>query len=79
MLEVRKATMNAAATNRLEQIRAGLPGGSPGPALTKGGGAAGQIGPGPDQAASGQAGQGVAGQSAAGQGAPQPDVPPSTG
>lgn len=38
MLEVRKATMNAAATNRLEQIRAGLPGGTPsGPALTKGG------------------------------------------
>jgi phage shock protein A len=48
MLEVRKATMNAAATNRLEQIRASLPGAAgasgAGPALTKG--AAGAVGPG---------------------------------
>src|SRR6195952_2878148 len=48
MLEVRKATMNAAANNRLEQIRASLPGGSggpgAGPALTKG--TAGAIGAG---------------------------------
>src|SRR3954454_4626445 len=51
MLEVRKATMNAAASNRLEQIRASLPGGSgaggaagAGPALTKG--APGAIGAG---------------------------------
>src|SRR3954451_7846629 len=42
MLEVRKATMNAAASNRLEQIRASLPGSGAaggagaGPALTKG-------------------------------------------
>jgi phage shock protein A len=39
MLEVRKATTNAAASNRLEQIRAGLAGQtSSGPALTKGSG-----------------------------------------
>jgi phage shock protein A len=77
MLEVRKATMNAAASNRLEQIRAGLPGGSSGPALTKGGNAAGQIGPGVDQTASGQgaSGQGAAGQ--AGSGQAQPDAPPA--
>src|SRR6195952_43415 len=38
MLEVRKATMNAAATNRLEQIRAGLGHGGSGAALGKGSG-----------------------------------------
>src|SRR4051812_23546968 len=39
MLEVRKATTNAAASNRLEQIRAGLAGQTQsGPALTKGSG-----------------------------------------
>src|SRR4051812_5460078 len=43
MLEVRKATMNAAATNRLEEIRASLAPPRTGPALTKGG-AAGAVG-----------------------------------
>jgi phage shock protein A len=70
MLEVRKATMNAAASNRLEQIRAGLPGGGPhgaissgsaGPALTKGDGADG----------AGQAGAGAANPA-------QPEGPPAT-
>ncbi len=37
MLEVRKATMNAAATNRLQEIRASLAAPPSGPALTKGG------------------------------------------
>jgi phage shock protein A len=43
MLEVRKATMNAAASNRLDEIRASLAAPSTGPALTKGG-AAGAVG-----------------------------------
>lgn len=71
MLEVRKATMNAAASNRLEQIRASLPGGSgaagAGPALTKG--AADAVGPG----ASGAIGPGTPG--AVGTGAPATGAP----
>ena len=81
MLEVRKATMNAAASNRLEQIRAGLPGGSghgalssgappAGPALTKGDGAAG-AGTGTGTGGAGQAGSASGNQA-------QPDVPPAT-
>jgi phage shock protein A len=71
MLEVRKATMDAAATNRLEQIRAGLPGGAgtsgAGPALTKGtAGALGAGSPAADQATP----------QAPGAVAPPPETPP---
>src|SRR6195952_907042 len=46
MLEVRKATMNAAANNRLEEIRSRLASSTSGPALTKGSpaGAGGAVG-----------------------------------
>jgi phage shock protein A len=77
MLEVRKATMNNAATNRLEQIRAGL--GQSGSSAQLGSGtAAPALGAGrpsfdkDSAAASGQAGAGQAG-------AGQPEAPPTAG
>jgi phage shock protein A len=73
MLEVRKATMNAAASNRLEEIRASLSSGSSGagPALTKG--SAGEL------AAGGSGGAGAAARDTAA-GMPQADPPaPPTG
>jgi phage shock protein A len=74
MLEVRKATMNAAATNRLEAIRASLSSGSSGagPALTKG--SAGELTAGGSGAAGAAAGE-------ASTGTPQAEPPaaPSAG
>jgi phage shock protein A len=77
MLEVRKATMNNAATNRLEQIRAGLGQSAPGAQLGSGAAspALGAGRPSFDKdgaAASGQAGAGQAG-------AGQPEAPPTAG
>jgi phage shock protein A len=65
MLEVRKATMNAAASNRLEQIRASLPGSTAPPALTKGTGA-------PQVTGSSDAAE-------PGTGTPQAEAPPTAG
>jgi phage shock protein A len=70
MLEVRKATMNAAAHNRLEEIRASLNSGRPaGPALTKGTGGTEAITPGEAQT------QPTQSQAAP----PQPEAPPTAG
>lgn len=79
MLEVRKATMNAAASNRLEQIRASLPGATTGPALTKGTGAAQGTGTGvgTGEASGGQLPPGAGTTPATG--TPQADAPPTAG
>jgi phage shock protein A len=90
MLEVRKATMNAAANNRLEEIRSRLASSTSGPALTKGGPAgastagastAGAIGAGGQQpaGAAGQQAQQAAQQAGPAQPPPAPSAEPPLG